>query len=121
MDWESQSGIPQYYFTNYSTRTSIGVQPVPDTGASTETLHVDYMAYSDVMVDSDSEPFNGISEFVAYHHALAAYAGFRMALIDGRAELATVLHQQFMGTLGVMRDVCIGRPNYKPGMQPAGP
>jgi hypothetical protein len=113
-EWETASGLPTYYFTNFSTRGVIGFAPFPAVVGDTAPIHVEYMAYSgDLVADADI-PFGGIVEFYPYHYALTFYAAYKASVIDERDNKAKVFMESFASIVTMMKDQCIIRPNYLP-------
>lgn len=114
--WETSTGVPTYYFINFSSRTKMGFAPYPATVADTDTVKVEYMAYSAALSADGDIPFGSTSEFYAYHTALSYYAAYKAALIDDRVNLATIFLQQFEAFVTIMKEKCVDRPNYIPGL-----
>lgn len=114
--WENSSGLPIYYFINFSSRTKIGFAPFPNSSSDLATIDVDYFAYSNELSKLTDIPFGNAKEFYAYHYALVYYAAYRMALVDERAELAGVFLTQFENLTALAKDLCIARENYYPSM-----
>jgi hypothetical protein len=115
-EWENQSGLPTYYFINFSTRTHIGVAPVPSVGTDTATIRVEYMAYN-VSLSTDTDiPFGGVVEFYPYQYGLGYYAAYKASVIDERDSKAKVYLDSFTALTKLMKDTCMQRPNYKPQM-----
>lgn len=112
--WETASGYPTYYFTNYSSRSLVGFAPWPATSSDTDTVKVEYDIQANDLINSTDQPFNGINELQDYHHMLAYFAAYVMETIEGQTAQA----QAFLGiyTNGVkeMTNHCTERPNYLP-------
>lgn len=113
-EWENQSGLPTYYFTNFSSRTKIGFAPFPLTATDTATIKVEYMAYSSALVNDTDIPFNSYAEFYAFHPLLEYYASAWSCLVDERYEKAKALLELFNVQSELMKERCVMRPNYDP-------
>lgn len=114
--WETSSGVPTYYFLNFSTRTKLGFAPFPALSTDLGTVKVDYIAYSTAMASDGDIPFGGTVEFYPYHYALSYYAAYKMSVIDERLTLAEIYLKQFEAMAVLIKERCIERPNYNPGM-----
>jgi len=112
--WETATGKPTYYFTNFSSRGLVGFSPFPGTSVDTDTIRMDYFASATNMSSASDVPFNGIGELVDYHQILSYYAATRMVAIDGRVSLATLYAQIYELMLKQMGENCKMRPNYLP-------
>lgn len=116
-EWENQSGLPTYYFLNFSSRTKIGFAPFPLTTADLGTIKVEYMAYSTALsTTTDGVPFNGVTEFYSYHPALSFYAAYKASMVDERDNKSKVFLDSFNALTDLMKQRCVERPNYNPQM-----
>lgn len=114
-EWEESSGVPTYYFLNFSSRTKIGFAPWPAVAADTGTVKVEYFADSAQMTSDSSVPFEGISEFYAFHPALSYYAAGIMTALDGKGTISTAFFTIYENYLKTLSTQCVDRPNYLPG------
>lgn len=113
-NWEEVDGEPTNYFIRWSSRTMIGFYPFPDSTSSTTTIRYEYIAQStDLSADTDI-PFGGIRELYPYHYALAYFAAYKMAAIDGRTDLATLYMAEFRAAVERMSRESKNRPVYRP-------
>jgi len=115
-EWESQSGLPTYYFIDFSSRTSIGFAPFPDVSTDTGTIRIEYQAYNDTLTSDTDVPFGGIIEFYPYHYALSFYAAYKASVVDERDNKAKVFMESFASINKIMKDQCKSRPNYRPSL-----
>ncbi len=118
LNWQSSQAFPTSYFLNFSSRTMLGIYPVPNNSTSTGTVNYEYYAQAIDMVNSADVPFNAIVELFPYHHTLAYWAAARMAAIDGRLDLASYYTQIFMEGEDRMRREANFRPSYNPNAMP---
>lgn len=113
--WESDSGTATAYFTNYSSRTKIGIYPYPASATSTSTIKVEYYAQIYDMSTS-SEPFNGISDFTPFHQMLSYYAAAQLLYIDGVNTTADRYFNRYMDYRNILHEYCRDRnPSIKRG------
>lgn len=115
-EWENQSGLPTYYFINFSSRTRIGFAPFPMLSSDTETIRVEYRAYNPTMTSDSDIPFGGIVEFFPFHYSLTYYAAFKASMVDERDNKSKVFMESYTSMNKLMKDQCISRPNYRPQM-----
>jgi hypothetical protein len=115
-EWEVQSGLPTYYFINFSTRGVIGFAPFPETSSDTGTIRIDYYSYSTDLSNDTDKPFDGYKEFEAYSYALVYYAAYKCSLIDERDNLANVFISQYQAIMTIGKNQCINMPNYAPSL-----
>lgn len=115
-EWENQSGLPTYYFLNFSSRTKIGFAPFPMATSDLATIKVEYMAYSPSLTADADIPFSGISELSPYQYALTFYAAFKASVIDERDNKSKVYLDSYASMTTMMKDLCTQRPNYAPSM-----
>ncbi|MEA3432560.1 MAG: hypothetical protein U9R01_07835 [candidate division WOR-3 bacterium] len=112
-EWETVTGTPINFFINFSSRAKIGFYPVPDSTSSTTTISMEYYANADDMTSS-STPFNGITEFAAFHNMLSYYAAAQMLYIDGLVNMADRYMQRYIYFKEVFKGSCKARPSYMP-------
>jgi hypothetical protein len=113
-EWENQSGLPTYYFINFSSRTKIGFAPYPNASSDLATIKVEYMSYSRAMSADADVPFDGIVEFYPFHYSLGFYAAYKASISDERYDKAKVFMDTFATLTDSMKDYCVRRPNYLP-------
>jgi len=118
--WDTDTGSPLKYFVDFTTRGVIGIYPFPGVATDTETIKVDYIAYSTEMSSDSDEPFDAVNEFDAFHYALVYYCAYKMSIMDENAKDAQLFFQMFGSLVQNMRGVCVNRPNYLPNLMPAG-
>lgn len=115
--WEDVSGLPTYYFINFSSRTMIGFAPHPTVVTDTATIKVDYLSYSnDLTTNSTTYPFNGSTDLYAYHYSLSYYAAYKASIIDERYEKTKAYLEIFTSMAQMMKETCMQRPNYRPSL-----
>jgi len=115
--WETDTGPPTNYFTNFSSRTKIGFHPYPVTGGSTSTIKAEY--YAQVYdLSTSSTPFNSITEFIPYQQMLAYYAAAQMLYIDGLANAADRYMQRYSAYRAELMEYCRNK-NALPNKQAA--
>lgn len=114
--WETTSGLPTYYFTNFSTRSMIGFAPFPNMVVDTATISVEYIAYSPNMTLDAQVPFEGIKELSPYHPALSFYAAYKASIVDERYDKAKVFMDSYSALVDLMKTQCVNRINYLPSM-----
>lgn len=118
LTWETSSSLPTNYFIAFSSRTKIGFYPFPNNTSSTGTVRYEYFAQASDMSAITDEPFSGATEIDPYGYILAYYAAFRMAAIDGRADLAMLYRTEFYEGLDRMKREVLARPSYRPNIIP---
>ena len=112
--WEEVGSRPTNYFIHFAARTKVGRYPYPNSVTSTGTVKVEYYAQATDLSASGDEPYNSLAEMKPYHYGLAFYAASRMALIDGRADLAAVYLGEYRAFLDRMDKEAKSRPSYRP-------
>ncbi len=118
--WETFSGSAlQYYFQDYAQPNEIGVYPFPLDGNSTTTVKIIYSAQGTDLVSDSDTPFNGVPRYESYDDLLIFYPAYRVFLIEGEQDKATIYRQEYESRLTVMEQAIGRKPNYVPGM--AGP
>lgn len=115
-EWENASGLPTYYFINFSTRSKIGFAPWPKLAVDTATINVEYIAYSPDLSTTNQVPFEGIKELYPYHYSLVYYAAYKASIVDERYEKAKVFMESFGPLVDLMKTQCVNRINYLPSM-----
>lgn len=115
-EWENQSGLPTYYFLNFSSRTKIGFAPFPNATSDLATMKVEYMAYSKSLTLDSDIPFEGIVEFYPFHYVLSYYAAYKASIVDERYEKAKGFLESYTSMTDLMKSRCVERPNYLPSM-----
>lgn len=113
--WETVTGVPLYYFINFSTRGMIGFSPFPTVATDTATIKMDYFIKVNDLSSSSDQPFNGIQEFTDFHYGLPLFAAYRMTLIMGDSTLAGAYLQGYESMVQNLAQRCTDRPNYLPG------
>jgi len=113
--WEEVSARPTNYFIHFASRTKVGVYPYPNSSTSTGTVKVEYFAQATDLAGSSDEPFNGVTELKGFHYGLAYFAAARMAMIDGRQDLAVMYMGEYRAFLDRMDKESKNRPSYRPG------
>lgn len=115
-EWEVSSGLPTYYFINFSSRTKIGFAPFPNVATDTATIKVEYNAYTPTLTSDSDVPFGGITELFPYHYSLIYYAAYKASIIDERYDKAKVFMESYNSISTLMKDTCLIRPNYLPNL-----
>lgn len=115
--WETFTGTyPQYYFQDYSKSNQIGIYPFPTDVNSTTTIKIIYSSQGTDLVSSSDVPFNGELRYYPYHDLLIFYPAYRVYLIEGENDKATIYRQEYESRLTVMEQAIGKKPNYVPGM-----
>lgn len=113
--WALTSGKPQKYFQDPARPGQIGVFPWPQALLTTGTLHVNYFADADDMVDDTDVPFNGSLRYLPYHDLLIYGISYKIELTEGDAPKA----QEYRGYYE-SRILLLGNkdqsPNFLPGL-----
>lgn len=120
LEWELSGGLPTNYVINFSSRTKVQFYPFPDTSASTGTVRYEYFASATDLSATTDEPFGGSAELDPYHYMLAYYAGYRLAMIDGRQDLGVLYRTEFYEGLERLKREALARPSYRPQAAPIG-
>ena len=120
-EWEKVQGTPQNYFITFSSRTKLGIYPVPADSSSTGTIKVEFYAQADDLDDDADVPYNGIREFYSLHHLLSYCAAARLAAIDGQGGLVPFYMQLYTSGLSRLGSGAMARPSYNPSLTPANP
>lgn len=112
--WQETGAKPTHYVIFFASRTKVAFYPFPDSSSSTGTVRYEYAAQAtDMAADSDS-PFGGVTELVPYQYILAQYAAARMAVMDGRADFASLYLAEFSAGVARMARESKLRPSYRP-------
>jgi len=117
--WQVTQAFPTHYFLNFSSRTLLGLYPVPGSSSDVDQIRVEYYAQATDLTSASDHPFGGITELIPYHYMLAFYAAFRLSALDGRSDLAGLYRLEFYEAVVRMRREGVNRPSYRPGAQPA--
>lgn len=115
-EWENMSGLPTYYFINFSSRTKIGFAPFPMTSSDEANIKVEYVGFSSPLVNDSDNIFSGISEFAPYSFAVAYYSAYKASIVDERNDKAKIFLDSFTSLTTLMKDQCTQRMNYRPQM-----
>lgn len=115
--WELSNGTAlQAYFQDPSQSNKIGFYPWPLNATSTSTIKIIYSAQVPDLANSTDLPFNGELRYTPYVDLLIFYPAYRVYLIEGEQDKATIYRQEYESRLVVM-EAAIGRkPNYNPGL-----
>lgn len=117
--WIETGAEPTNYYINFASRTMVAFYPWPDSSSSTGTIRYSYWAQAadqaDDETDEDFIPYNGITELLPYHYGLSYYAAARMAIIDGRMDLANIYTAQWRASVEALKRSAKQRPSYRPG------
>lgn len=112
--WASSGGTPISYFQDPSQTNKIGFYPWPNSSSSTGTVTFFYYAQgTDLSSDSD-EPFNGEDRFTPYHDLLEYFVAYRVYVLEGEADKATLYRQEYENRLMLMAGRIGMRQNYLP-------
>lgn len=114
--WENTGGRPQKYFQDSAQTDSIGVHPWPNSVTSTGTIRINYWAQAEDLVDATDEPFNGAFRFKPYTDLLILYPVYRVYLIEGEVDKASLYRQEYESRLAIMNERIGSKPNYNPGL-----
>lgn len=112
--WEVSSGYPTYYFINFSSPTSLGFAPFPQTATDTDTVKVEYLQNAADLVSSSDVPFNGNAKLYEYHHSLAYFAAAMALSTYGALDRTSAYLAIYAASVTQMKDRCRGLPNYLP-------
>ena len=118
LKWETVQARPTNFYINLSSRTLLGLYPVPGSTSSTGTIKIEYYSLPTDMTAITDTPFDGIQELTSFHYALPYYAAYRLCAIDGRLDLMSLYRMEFYEGVQRMRREANNRPSYRPGMQP---
>ena len=113
-EWENQSGLPTYYFLNFSSRTKIGFAPFPNATSDLATIKVEYISQSTALTNDTDVPFNAISEFLPFNYILTYYGAYKASIVDERYDKAKVFLDSFNVMSDLMKVRCVERINYLP-------
>lgn len=118
--WQSNGGIPQSYYQEAGisgdSLHKLGFYPWPNSVSSTGTVVLFYYALpTDMSSDSDT-PFNAQYRFLSYSDLLSYFASYRIYLLEGENDKATVYRQEYESRLQVMNQRVGSRPNYNPSV-----
>lgn len=118
--WELSSGkYPQFYFQDYAQSNKIGIYPWPLDATSTTTVKIIYSSQVSDLASASDVPFNGESRYLSYDDLLIFYPAYRIYLIEGEQEKATIYRQEYESRLQVMVQAIGKKPNYNPGVSGA--
>lgn len=112
--WEYASGYPTYYFLNFSTPTSIGFAPFPQTSTDTDTVKVEYDVLPTNLSAGTDVPFNNVGSLYDYHDALQYYAAAVLSTIDNQPQRAQNYMPLYTSEIAQMAKRCLSRPSYLP-------
>lgn len=112
--WALSGGTPQYYFQDPAQTDKIGFYPFPNSTSSTGTITVHYYAEADTLSSDSDVPFNDEERFTPYHDLLTFYTAYRIFMIEGEVDRASIYRQEYESRLQVMRDRVGSRPNFFP-------
>ena len=114
--WENSEGEPLKYFVDYSSRTSIGLYPVPSTTTETGYLTVEYIATGVDLAETDT-PYIGYTDMFQFQRYLTYYAVYNMMLVDGLPSYQFFFNE-YIRNRSLMFEQCKIRPGYRPQMIP---
>lgn len=115
--WETSSGSSvQFYFQDYAQSNKIGIYPWPLNAASTSTIKIIYYAQSPDLANAVDIPFNSELRYLSYHDLLIFYPAYRIYLIEGEQDKATIYRQEYESRLQIMEQDIGKKPNYVPGI-----
>lgn len=115
-NWLLSAGLPQNYYQDPTRTDQICMYPFPNTSASTGTLRVQYYSRGTDMSSDSDIPFNSEYRFFIYHRILEYYAAFRVYLLEGEQDKATLYRQEYEARLQLMIQSIGKKPNYLPGV-----
>ena len=112
--WQLSSGIPTYYFIDFSSSNYVGFTPVPVDSTSTGTISMDYYQQPTDMVNPTDEPFNGVTSMQGYGYILPYYAASQMSAIEQQSSLTSFYMQMYSQAVTLLGQKCRNNPNYLP-------
>lgn len=111
-NWESTGGTIRYYFQDPAEPDQIGFYPWPNSSASTGTVKVLYWAQGTTLSADADKPFNSEDRYAPYHDLLIFYVCYRVYLLEGEIEKASIYRQEYESRLVVMRERVGSKPGY---------
>ena len=111
--WWSSRGTPKDYFIDFTTRTRIGLFPIPVV-ASTGTMTITYYSQSEDLALLTDVPFNNYRKFNQFHYILALYAAYRGWLVYGDPSMAKFYFEEYALGVDRMKNIINFGPNFNP-------
>lgn len=116
-NWTLATSTPTSYFIDSfvsGSASKIGFYPNPKF-TSTNSVFVQYVRQVPTLVSGSDVPFNGNSELLPYHDALADFAAGRGWQLLGRPDLSTWLMTMYSSRAAQARANLNKQPNWQPG------
>ena len=119
MNWTVSLSTPTEYFIDSFVSggpSKIGFFMNPKYTTSGGPVFVQYVRQVPTLVAGSDVPFNGNSELLPYHDALADFAAARCWMILGRGDMAGQMMGLYTSRAGQARANLNKQPNWQPGM-----
>lgn len=118
-NWTVSMSTPTEYFIDSfvsGAPSNIGFYANPKYTTSGGMVFVQYVRQVPLLVNPTDQPFNGNSELLPYHDALADFAAARCWQLLGRPDLSTWLMSMYTARATQARTNLNKQPNWTPGM-----
>lgn len=117
-NWTVLLSTPTEYFIDSFVSggaSKIGFYANPKYTTSRGAVFVQYVRQVPLLVNAADVPFNGNSELLPYHDALADFAASRCWMLMGRPDLATPMMGMYTARAAQARVNLNKQPNWQPG------
>ena len=114
--WLDTGGPPQKYYQDPTQSDKIGIYPFPNSASSTGTIKINYFSQGTNMSADSDVPFNGENRYISYHDLIIFYDCYRVHLLEGEIDKATLYRQEYEARVLLMRDRVGSLPGYIPGL-----
>lgn len=112
--WELIGGTPVIYFQDSTQPDKIGIQPFPNSTASTGTLRMQYVAQPIDLVSDSDIPYNASNRYLPYNDLIAYYVCTRIFMLENDANKLAAYSQFYQSRIQIVHDKVGVKSNYLP-------
>lgn len=112
--WLDTGGPPRNYYQDMTQPDMVGFYPWPNSSSSTGTVVINYFSQGTNMSSDSDVPFNAEERYKPYHDLIVFYDCYRLHLLEGEVDRATLYRQEYESRIVLMRDRVGSIPNFLP-------